>query len=126
MFFCFVLIFFLLFLMTAPVPRHHAEHQSQRQAWVCQSSDGRAYGHVEPDPGPLGLHSAEESCPEEDLYVAKQLLGSKIPSSLPQAAKFSQQHSGKNQQLDGRPGRCTSAKHWDQVYQLNLCVPIIP
>lgn len=84
---------------------------------------------MEPDPGPLGLHSAEESCPEEDLNVAEELLGSKFSSSSPPATKFSWQLSG-NQQLGGQPGKlslpwCTSARHWDQVYHLNLCVLII-
>lgn len=84
---------------------------------------------MEPDPGPMGLHSAEESCAEEDLHTAEQLLGSKVSSSSPLAAKFSLQLSG-NQQLGGRPGSlsrpwCPSAKQWDQVYHLNLCFLII-
>lgn len=82
---------------------------------------------MEPDPGPLGLHSAEESCPEEDLYVTEQLLGPKISASSPLPAKFSWQLSG-NQQLGDRPGRlsllCTFAKHWDKVYHLNPFVLI--
>lgn len=90
--------------MTAPVPHHHAERQSKRQDCVGQSSDGCTHRHVEPDPGPLGLHPAEEGSPEEDLHVAQQMLGSQISSSSPLATKLPPQLDG-DQQLSARPAR---------------------
>ncbi|XP_045905056.1 prostaglandin F2-alpha receptor isoform X2 [Micropterus dolomieu] len=55
-------------------PCHRAEHQNQRRACVLQSPDGGTHGHVEPDPGPLGLHPTEKGCSEENLHVVPQLL----------------------------------------------------
>lgn len=57
---------------------HHTEHQSQGWASIFQSADGSALGHMEPDPGPLGLHPAEEGCTEENLHVVTKQLGVKV------------------------------------------------
>lgn len=72
-------------------PYHHAEHQSQKRGVVCQSSDGGSYGHMEPDPGPLGLYPAEESSSEENLHVAVQMPESKVSSPAPLAAQCAPQ-----------------------------------
>lgn len=65
-------------MTTPPDPCHRTEHQSQGRACVFQSPDGGSNGHMEPDPGPLGLHPAEEGCSEENLHVVPQLLGPKV------------------------------------------------
>ena len=85
--------------MTSPTdPCHHPEHQRQGRACAFQSPDGGTYGHVEPDPGPLGLHSAEEGCSDEDLHIIPQLLGFQISSPTPLAAQYTPQLN-RDQQL---------------------------
>lgn len=57
-------------------------------------ADTDTNGHVEPDPGPLGLHPPEEGCPEENLHVVSQLLRLKAPQLSPLAAQHARQLSG--------------------------------
>lgn len=52
---------------------------------------------MEPDPGPVGLHPAEEGCSQENLRVASRLLWleSLHPPSV--AAQYAPQLSGDQQ-----------------------------
>lgn len=84
-------------MTTPPDPCHRAEHQSPGRACVFQSADGGTHGHMEPDPGPLGLHPAEEGRPEENLHVVPQLLGPKVQSPTPLAAQYAPQLDGDQQ-----------------------------
>lgn len=84
-------------MTTPPDPCHHAEHQSQGQACLCQSPAGSTYGHMEPDPGPLGLHSVEEGCSQENIHVAPELLGPKVSFPTLLAAQYAPQLSGEEQ-----------------------------
>lgn len=89
---------FHYFLTTPPDSCHHAEHQNQGRVCVSQSPDGGTHGHVEPDPGPLGLHPVEEGRSEEVLHVVQQLLGPKVSQPAPLAAQRALQ-LGEDQQL---------------------------
>lgn len=111
-------------MTTPPDSCHHSQHQSHRRAHVPHSADGGTHGHVEPDPGPLGLHPAEESCSEENLQVVPLLLGFNVSRPAQLAAQHAPQLHW-DQQLWCRPvclplpQQVTSSRYYDQINYLN-------
>ncbi|KAJ8357373.1 hypothetical protein SKAU_G00201670 [Synaphobranchus kaupii] len=70
--------------LLGPIPGHghHPDHSGPGPQELRDDAGGGAHGHLEPDSGPVGLHSPEEGGLEEALPGHPRVLRTGVPSQV--------------------------------------------